>query len=68
MSYSILFSHTIFMFTTVRQNDVVLSDHNLVIGKIHLKLKKATKPEVEKTYATEKLNIRRHQILSALSQ
>ena len=31
------------------------SDHNLVIGKIHLKLKKATKPEVKKTYATEKL-------------
>ena len=30
------------------------SDHNLVIGKIHLKLKKATKPEVKKTYATEK--------------
>ena len=31
------------------------SDRNLVIGKIHLKLKKATKPEVKKTYATEKL-------------
>ncbi len=31
------------------------SDHNLVIGKIHLKLKKATKPEVKKTYAPEKL-------------
>ena len=31
------------------------SDHNLVIGKIHLKLKKATKPEVKKTYATETL-------------
>ena len=31
------------------------SDHNLVVGKIHLKLKKATKPEVNKTYAPEKL-------------
>ena len=31
------------------------SDHNLVIGKIHLKLKKTTKSEVNKTYATEKL-------------
>ena len=31
------------------------SDHSLVIGKIHLKLKKATKPEVSKTYSTEKL-------------
>ena len=31
------------------------SDHNLVIGKIHLNLKKATKPEVKKTHATEKL-------------
>ena len=31
------------------------SDHNLVVGKIHVKLKKATKPEVNKTYATEKL-------------
>ena len=31
------------------------SYHNLVIGKIYLKLKKATKPEVKKTYATEKL-------------
>ena len=31
------------------------SAHKLVIGKIHLKLKKATKPEVKKTYATEKL-------------
>ena len=31
------------------------SDHNLVIGKIHLTPKKATKPEVKKTYATEKL-------------
>ena len=30
------------------------SDHNLVSGKIHLKLKKATKPEVEKN-ATGKL-------------
>ena len=30
------------------------SDHHLVISKIHLKLKKATKPEVKKTYATEK--------------
>ena len=29
------------------------SDHNLVIGKIHLKLKKATTPEVMKTYATD---------------
>ena len=31
------------------------SDHNLVIGKIHWKLTKTTKPEVKKTYATEKL-------------
>ena len=32
----------------------VASDHNLVIGKIHMKLKKATKPEVKKTYVTKK--------------
>ena len=30
------------------------SDHNLVIGKIYLKLNKATESEVKKTYATEK--------------
>ena len=38
------------------------SDHNLVISKIHMKLKEATKPEVKKTYATKKFKERLYRI------